>query len=147
MAKITFRAEVRIPRQVILPLAVAHAAQSPRTLLIDKRTLDVDPAIVAHLEQRYPKWVDPKKEQEPSDDKPLEKMTIAELTALAEAEGIDLGKAKLHADIVKVIADHKPADEDGGSEDDDEAADDPDPDAEEADNEDADEEDSAGSDA
>src|SRR5687768_1509526 len=123
MAKITFRAELRIPRQVILPLPVAGAAQSPRVLLIDKRTMDVDPAIIDHLEQRYPKWVELKpKDEVPPDEKPLEKMTIAELTELAEREGIDLGKAKLHADIVKVIADYKPSDEeDGESASDDEA--------------------------
>ncbi len=136
MAKITFKAELRIPRQVVLPLSVAHAAQSPRTLMIDKRTLDADSAIIDHLAQRYPGWFEAKpKDDDAPGEKPLEKMTIAELTELAAAEGIDLGKAKLHADIVKVIADHEPSDEEDESESDDEAdgEQDPDPEGGEAD--------------
>lgn len=127
MPKITFKAELRIPRQIILPLLVARQADVPRVLVVDKRTIEADAAIAEHLEQRYPKWFDPKPlETEPTDEKPLEKMTIAELTKLAEDEGIDLGKAKLHADIVKVIADHQASDEeDDESAADDEASDDP----------------------
>lgn len=131
MATITFRAETRIPRQIILPLLVANTAQVPRVLTLNSRKMEVHESIADHLEQRYPKWVEPKPpETEPTDEKPLEKMTIAELTELAERDGINLGKAKLHADIVKVIADHQASDED------DESA----SDADESDEQEADEE-------
>lgn len=112
MAKITFRAELRIPRQVILPLLVSTEAQVPRVMVVNQREMDAHPAIVTHFEERYPKWVEAKPQEAPSDVEYLEGMTIAELKDLAATEGIDLGKAKLHAEIVKVIADYKASEED-----------------------------------
>lgn len=150
MPKITFKAELRIPRQVVLPLPVAYAAQSPRVIVIDSRKMELHDSIADHLVQRYPKWMEPKaQETEPTDEKPLEKMTIAELTALAEAEGIDLGKVRLHADIVKVIADHQATDEDDEPASDDEAAgeQDPDADGDESEDQEADEQEPPDSDA
>lgn len=49
------------------------------------------------------KWADEVKEGEPA-GKSLEDMTVAELKAHAEANGINLGDATKKADIVKAIA-------------------------------------------
>lgn len=127
MAKIIFRAEARIPRQIILPLLVASTAQVPRVLTLDSRKMDVHEAVAEHLEQRYPKWLEVQP-QEPEQTE-LEKLTIAELKEMAATEGIDLGRAKLHAEIVKVIVDHQASAEDDEFGSDGDAQSDPDADA------------------
>ncbi|MEO8608906.1 MAG: hypothetical protein ABI690_13525 [Chloroflexota bacterium] len=60
MAKILFKAELRLPKQIILPLLVASAAASPRVLLVREREIEVADPIAQHLEDRHPGWLETK---------------------------------------------------------------------------------------
>jgi hypothetical protein len=96
MAKLIFRAEIPLPRQIILPLVVANAAQSQRTIVLADRQPEVHEAIAKHLQTRHPRWF------EAAPD--LASMTVKQLKEYAAEKRIDLGKAERKDDILKVIA-------------------------------------------
>lgn len=108
MAKLVFRAEVRLPKQIVLPLLVARAAESERTITIRDREIEVAEPVAEFLQQRHPTWLESKPATPSDDEQPLPKskldrMTISQLQKYAAEWGIDLGDATKHDDIVDVI--------------------------------------------
>ena len=97
MPKLVFKAELRLPRMVILPMSVAREADVPRTLTISEHSLSADKAIVEYLQGRYPTWMEKPTKKAKADSKPAEdaKPTVTDEVEsdASAAEATDSGES------------------------------------------------------